>query len=325
MRRKNTKPETRGQEPETKEVIMIDRKVTTVIDRELCIGCGLCVKVCPLDTISIQDGKAAVTGHESLSCGHCAAACPEGAIKVNALAAKEFSAFSSFREDERWLKHGDFDTQQLVRLMRSRRSCRNYSEKQVDRNILEDLVKIGITAPSGTNSQGWTFTILPTRESVLALAKQIARYFKELNNMAEKTYLRLFMKMIGNRELDFYYKNYYETVKETLSEWEKEGRDRLFHGATSAIIVGSRPGVTCPAEDALLATQNILLAAHSMGLGSCLIGYAVSAIKRDPKIKMPFGIPAEETVYSVIALGWPDEKYFGLAGRKKAVIRYYKR
>jgi nitroreductase/NAD-dependent dihydropyrimidine dehydrogenase PreA subunit len=304
---------------------MIDRTVSTIIDEELCTGCGLCVKVCPLDTISIQDGKANVTGKESLSCGHCAAACPEGAITVNALAGKDFSAFSSFKEDERWLKHGGFDTQQLVRLMRSRRSCRNYSEKQVDRNILDDLVKIGITAPSGTNSQGWTFTILPTRETVLVLANQIARYFKRLNNMAEKGHLRFLMKMAGNRELDFYYKNYYETVKETISEWENEGRDRLFHGATSAIIVGYRPGAACPAEDALLATQNILLAAHSMGLGSCLIGFAVSAIKRDPKIKLSVGIPAEETVYSVIALGWPDEKYFGLAGRKKAVIRYYKR
>jgi len=304
---------------------MIDRSVTTVIDKELCIGCGLCVTVCPLDTISIQDGKAAVTGKESLSCGHCSAACPEGAITVKANSGKAQLAYRTFKEDKKWLKHGDFDTSQLVRLMRSRRSCRNYKEKPVERNILEDLVKIGITAPSGTNSQGWTFTILPYRDSVLSLANQIARYFKKLNNMAEKSHLRLFMKLMGNNELDFYYKNYYETVKETLSQWYDTGRDRLFHGATSAIIVGYSPGAACPSEDALLATQNILLGAHSMGLGSCLIGFAVSAIKRDPKIKLTVGIPAEEKVYAVIALGWPDEKYYGLAGRKQAVIRYWEK
>ncbi|RPH52960.1 MAG: 4Fe-4S dicluster domain-containing protein [Desulfobacteraceae bacterium] len=301
----------------------MDRSVTTVIDKERCIGCGLCVKVCPLDTISIQDGKAAVTGKESLSCSHCAAACPEGAITVNATSGKAMLSYSTFKEDQKWLKHGDFDTSQLVRLMRSRRSCRNYRETPVDRNMLEDLVKIGITAPSGTNSQGWTFTILPARGSVHFLANQVARYFKELNNMAEKSHLRLFMKLTGNKELDFYYKNYYERVKETLSEWEDTGRDRLFHGATSAIIVGCKPGSTCPAEDALLATQNILLGAHSMGLGSCLIGFAVSAMQRDPKIKLAAGIPANERIYAVIALGWPDEKYFGLAGRKPAVIRYF--
>ncbi len=301
---------------------MTDFKVSTVIDRDLCIGCGLCVKVCPMNTISMQDGKAVVTGMESLSCGHCAAVCPEGAIRVKELD-ESILTFSTFREDGKWLKHGDFDTSQLVRLMRSRRSCRNYKEKPVERIVLEDLVNIGITAPSGTNTQGWTFTILPAREAVLTLANQIARYFKELNNMAEKGHIRFFMKMMGNKELDFYYKNYYETVKETLSEWENKGRDRLFHGATSAIIVGCKLGATCPAEDALLATQNILLGAHSMGLGSCLIGFAVSAIRRKPDIKLSVGVPADETVYSVIALGWPDEKYFGLAGRKKAVIRYF--
>ena len=303
---------------------MIDRNVTTVIDKELCIGCGLCVIVCPLDTISMQDGKAVVTGSESLSCGHCAAACPEGAIRVNAID-KSILTYKTFKEDERWLKHGDFDTSQLVRLMRSRRSCRNYTETPVERKVLEDLVKIGITAPSGTNVQGWTFTILPSRGAVVFLANQVACYFKELNNMAEKGLLRLLMKLTGNKELDFYYKNYYETVKETLSEWENSGRDRLFHGATSAIMVGYKPGATCPAEDALLATQNILLGAHSTGLGSCLIGFAVSAIKRDPKIKLTVGIPADETIYAVIALGWPDEKYYSLAGRKPAVIRYFER
>ena len=301
---------------------MIDRSVTTVIDKELCIGCGLCVKVCPMDTISMQNGKAVVTGRESLSCGHCAAVCPEGAVRVKAID-KSMLTYNTFKEDERWLKHGDFDTSQLVRLMRSRRSCRNYKEKPVEKIVLEDLVNIGITAPSGTNVQGWTFTILPTRETVLTFANQIALYFRGLNNMAEKGHIRFFMKMLGNKELDYYYKNYYERVKETLSEWENSGRDRLFHGATSAIIVGYKPGATCPAEDALLATQNILLGAHSIGLGSCLIGFAVSAIKRDPKIKLTVGIPAGEKVYSVIALGWPDEKYYGLAGRKPAVIRYF--
>jgi nitroreductase len=277
-----------------------------------------------MNTISMQDGKAYVTGAESLSCGHCAAVCPEGAIRVKELDDSVLT-FGTFEQDLKWLKHGGFDTSQLVRLMRSRRSCRNYKEKPVERILIEDLIKIGTTAPSGTNSQEWTFTVLPTREAVLTLANQIAQYFKELNSMAEKSYLRFFMKMTGNSELDIYYKNYYETVKETLFEWENKGRDRLFHGAQSAIIVGSRPDATCPAEDALLATQNILLGAHSMGLGTCLVGFAVSAIKRKPAIKLSVGIPAEEKVYSVIALGWPDEKYSGLAGRKKAVVRYFNR
>ena len=73
----------------------------------------------------------------------------------------------------------------------------------------------------------------------------------------------------------------------------------------------------------MLATQNMLLTAHSMGLGTCLIGFAVEAIKNDSTIQQFITIPAEETVCSVIAIGYPDEAYQGLTGRKKVVIRYF--
>jgi len=75
-------------------------------------------------------------------------------------------------------------------------------------------------------------------------------------------------------------------------------------------------------EDALLATQNILLAAHAMGLGTCLIGFAVAAMQRKPAIKEQLQIPADEPIYSVIALGYPDERYERVAGRKSVVPRY---
>jgi nitroreductase len=189
--------------------------------------------------------------------------------------------------------------------------------------MLEDLIKIGITAPSGTNSQSWTFTILPTRKAVTSLAEHIASYFERLNITAEKTMLRVFLKMMGKGDLDAYYHGYYRKVKQALEEWHGAGKDRLFHGSTAAIVVGSKPGASCPAEDALLATQNILLAAHSMGLGSCLIGYAVAAMKKDPSIQKHIGVPSEETVHAVIALGYPDEVYQRIAGRKNVTPRYF--
>jgi ferredoxin len=74
---------------------MIDRKVTTVIDPEKCIGCGLCVKVCPSATISMQDDKARVTGDRSLQCGHCVAVCPVDAVRVETIDEKSLS-FNSF-------------------------------------------------------------------------------------------------------------------------------------------------------------------------------------------------------------------------------------
>jgi Fe-S-cluster-containing hydrogenase component 2 len=156
---------------------MIDRTVSTVTEAEKCIGCGLCVKVCPSETISMQGDKAVVTGDRSLSCGHCAAVCPVDAITTHTIA-PEVSRFATFDADPRWLPHGEFSTVQLVRLMASRQSCRNFKDKPIDRALREDLLKIGSTTPSGTNSQMWKFTILPTRESVIALGHPDERHRK---------------------------------------------------------------------------------------------------------------------------------------------------
>jgi nitroreductase/Pyruvate/2-oxoacid:ferredoxin oxidoreductase delta subunit len=301
---------------------MIDRQVTTVIDLQKCTGCGLCVKVCPSETISMQADKARVTGDRSLQCGHCVAVCPADAVRVDGID-KHSLSFNSFDLQNDWLPHGAFDTARLVQLMASRRSCRNYSDQAVERSILEDLVKIATTAPSGTNCQNWTFTVFPDRITVNEFGQRIGSFFKKINSLAEKKVVRKALKLIGKPALDNYYREYYQSVKDGLREWELLGRDRLFHGAPAVIVVATKPGGSCPKEDALLATQNMLLAAHSMGLGTCLVGFAVDAIKNDSAIQQFLRIPAEETVCSVIAIGYPEEKYERLTGRKKFLMRYF--
>ncbi len=299
----------------------ISRSVTTRIDTDRCNGCGRCIPVCPAGTISLKNNKAEVSGSQSLSCDHCAAACPQKAVQVAAIC-PEASNFQTFSDDNRWLPFGQFDISSLVRLMRSRRSCRNYSAQPIDRRQLEDLIKIGATAPSGTNCQPWAFTLLPSRQEVLRLGNRIAAFFQRLNRLAGNTFLRRFLKLLGNKTLDRYYHEFYESVAEGLSQWQQNGLDLLFHGAPAVIVVSARPGASCPQEDALLATQNILLAAHCLGLGTCLIGFAVEAMKRDRSIQHAISIPADETVYAVIALGHPAESYCRVAGRKPVVFRY---
>jgi len=298
----------------------LDRTVTTTIDRELCIGCGECVRVCPQGTISMQDKKACITGDESLTCDHCRAACVSGAVTVDGID-ESLSGFDSFQAERKWLPHGKYDIAGLVNLMQSRRSCRNYLDKPVEKTLLDDLVKIGITAPSGSNCQMWSFNVLPDRATVEKFAQTIKRFYQNLNKTAEKSWLRFLLKLIRKPELDWYYKNHYQRVKEGLTEWNEKGKDLLFHGAPAVILVASKISASCPAEDALLATQNILLGAHSLGLGTCLVGFVVSAMNRDRKIGDFIKLPEDESVYAVIAIGYPDERYVYVAGRKPALIR----
>lgn len=291
------------------------------IDQGKCTGCGLCLTVCPDQTLSLLSGKAVVSGDRCLACGHCHAVCPTQAITLPALALDP--VFQTFTADTRYLPPGQGDTAQLVRIMLSRRSCRNYTNRSLDPKLLEDLVRIGTTAPSGTNSQAWTFTILPHRPAVESLGNLVAAYFAKLNRQAANPVLRGLLKLLGRPALANYYRRYHQSIAQGLREWSEQGRDRLFHGAPAAIIVGSRPGASCPKEDALLATQNILLAAHTMGLGSCLIGFAVAAMAKAPKIQRTLGIPDDEAIHAVIALGYPAEPYQRLTGRKPITPRYF--
>ena len=307
--------------PIQKKMKMNHREVTVCIDSQKCTGCGRCITVCPSGTITLANGIAQVTGESSLNCGHCMAICPESAITVDGIEPQSI-CFETFELDHKYLAPGVSGIQELARIIASRRSCRKYLSKPVDVSLLKDLIKLGKLAPSGSNCQNWTFTVLSSRQEVVQCAKMVGAIYEKINIMAEKRFLRTLLKLVGKPELDNYYVNYYPKVKNAINEMRINGRDLLFHGATAAIIVGSQGESSFPKEDALLATQNILLAAHAMGLGTCLIGFAVKAFERDETVQVRLGIPEKEKLHAVIGLGYPNEKYRTITGRKKSETRF---
>ena len=91
---------------------------------------------------------------------------------------------------------------------------------------------------------------------------------------------------------------------------------RSFHGATAAIVISVDQSASCAHDDAIHAAQNIVLAAEAMDLGSCLIGFAVEAARRDRRIGQHLQLPAGHHIYSVVAIGHPRYPYPHPSGRR---------
>jgi nitroreductase len=75
------------------------------------------------------------------------------------------------------------------------------------------------------------------------------------------------------------------------------------------------------AEDCCFATYHLILAAETLGLGSCLIGCITSALAHTKTIRKAVGLPAGHHVYSTLAVGYPAERFFRLVPRNPANVR----
>jgi len=51
------------------------------IDKDKCVGCGICVDECPVDTISIENEKAEIDMTKCIHCGTCHSVCQEDAVR----------------------------------------------------------------------------------------------------------------------------------------------------------------------------------------------------------------------------------------------------
>jgi Fe-S-cluster-containing hydrogenase component 2 len=56
--------------------------MAAIINKDTCSGCGDCVSACPLDAITINDGKAVVDESTCGDCGACVDVCPTESITL---------------------------------------------------------------------------------------------------------------------------------------------------------------------------------------------------------------------------------------------------
>lgn len=60
-----------------------------MVDDNLCIGCGACASICPVNAIKLVNGKAQINKEKCIRCGACQQFCPVSAIDINKEEPKE--------------------------------------------------------------------------------------------------------------------------------------------------------------------------------------------------------------------------------------------
>ena len=189
----------------------------------------------------------------------------------------------------------------VIQAIKKRRSVRSYKAKPVPTDIIEMLIDAGNWAPTGCNFQPWRFVVVtdPTaRLKLLAAARP--SYRRSIEGFLDaRGHLREHITEMLPRCLGWAPGAYESLVNSLL-----ETQDAVYYSAPVIIfVIGSPPMTVDP--DCTMVCQNIMLAAHSLGLGSCWVGFG-SRIRHDPEIVATLELREEETIYGPIVVGYPD-------------------
>jgi nitroreductase len=161
-----------------------------------------------------------------------------------------------------------------------RRSTREYTTEPVDERTIRRLIDAAVHAPSATNGQPWTFTVVRDRELLDRISTAAkAHMLTTLDASPPKSDRR----QASLSDPDFH----------------------IFYHAPALILisgVGQRPWVV---EDCALAAENLMLAAHGAGLGSCWIGYAQGYLNT-PEGKEALGLPGTCAPVAPLIVGHPS-------------------
>mgnify|MGYP000229964238 CR=1 FL=1 len=175
---------------------------------------------------------------------------------------------------------------QTIENILNRRSIRSFLDKALPDEDLKTIIKAGLYAPSAKNRQDWHFTVITNKETI-----------DHMNAMAIE----------GMRGLGM----------------DKSDDDHIFYHAPVVIVLSSRIGgfsgvnVGC-------AVENMALAAHALGYGSCIIGqtrymyHKTNKIDVDKLLKIPDGYEHDVS----ICFGYPDGEHPEAKARKEKVVDY---
>lgn len=184
---------------------------------------------------------------------------------------------------------------ETLKIIRQRRSIRKFKSEQLKDVEVQEIIEAGLYAPSAHNDQSWNFTVIQNSELIAELNIEAKEAAKDCPD-------EMIKKMANNE------------------------RFNIFYGAPTLIIVSGRNNAIMPQIDCAAATENMLIAAESLNIGSCwngIIGFLFNGSKVE-EYKKKLNIPEGYTPYYGIAFGYKDMLAANAPARKENLVQYIK-
>jgi nitroreductase len=166
----------------------------------------------------------------------------------------------------------DYMNDTLTSLM-NHKSIRRYKDKQIEPEMLEKLLKVGLRAPSSGNLQNYSLLVIDDKEKLSLLSEETHAPFVK---KAPVSIIAL---------VDYY--RFFRLCEIFNAPFHFDNADSVFIGCWDAIV----------------ALHNIGIAAESMGLGTCYVGLILSCDN-----KKMFGLPDYTFAAGMLTIGYPNHE-----------------
>jgi nitroreductase len=179
----------------------------------------------------------------------------------------------------------------VIEAIHGRRSIRRYRPEPVARDVIKELAWAAVQAPTPPPSGD-----APWRVCVIEGRERLAGY-----GARAKAYARA------------------QQPTPHAWPWCERPEFEVFWGAPAAMLLCARQGNPETPYDCCRAGQNLMLAAHARGLGSCWVGAPLPWLG-SPGVAQELGLPEGYAPAVVIVIGHPDERPTGRPRRRPAIV-----
>ena len=191
-----------------------------------------------------------------------------------------------------------------------RRSVRKYKKKQVPEHLIRRILEVGRFAPSQGNCQPWKFVVVRDQDTIEEMEQYCVATCKKIKNMVDYTVheegtfarfrKRLLTKILTKRD-----PNTMHPVPLGAASLIADDRFAVFHKAPTVILLlMDKRGIGHPQIDIGICGTHISVAAHSLGLGACWVGFA-AILARSEEWKKRLGIEEPYELLEAIVVGYP--------------------